>query len=470
MFADTEPNSEPNVAQTITLPAKVDGLFSDAQSDTDVDLFQFSAKTGEEWIFELNAVKDSPVDAHVSVLHEDGRPVLRTQLQAVRDSYFTFRGKDSNGTGDFRVHNWREMQLDQYLYAAGEVVKLYHYPRGPDSGFNVYPNFGSRFGYFDTTPITHALGSPCYIVEPRRPDETITPNGLPVFPVYYENDDASDRGSGSNSRLTFVAPHDGTFLVAARDVRAFHGDEFKYALVARRPKPDFEVSIGTKDPKVALGGGTKIDLKLKRIDGFAGEVRINIENLPDGFAASNPITFEPNHLRAWAAITATADATTPDEEVAGQSTVTATAIVNGKEVTKKVGSLGKIQLVEKPKLNISLTASAGSPAVLEIAPGTTVTAELKIVRNDHEGRVSFGSEEALVNTPHGIYVDNIGLNGVLIPEGQTERTIFITAEPWVKPTERWVFIQSDVSENPTSYPILLRVIPRRDLVQQTSSN
>ena len=466
-FTDIEPNNDPMEAQTITLPARVTGDL--AGTDSDVDLFRFDAKSGEQWIFELNAADDSPLDAHVSILHEDGRPVLRTRLQAVRDSYFTFRGKDSNGTGDFRVHNWREMQLNQFLYAAGEVVKLYHYPRGPDSGFNVYPNFGSRHGYFDTTPVAHALGSPCYIVEPRNPNEAITPNGLPVFPVYYENDDASDRSSGSNSRLTFTAPSDGTFLVSARDVRGFSGETFKYALVARRPEPDFEVSIGTKDPKVPLGGGKKIDFKLKRIDGFAGEVRIDITGLPNGFATSNPITFERDHLRAWAVVTATPDAKLPAQESTADATITATAMIDGKEFTKEIGTLGKLQIVEKPKLHVSLTATDDAPNVLVIEPGTTVTANLKIVRNDHKGPIKFGSEEALVNTPHGIYVDNIGLNGVLIPEGQTERTIYITAEPWVEPTERWIFIQAEVTDNPTSYPILLRVVPRSDLAQQTTS-
>ena len=145
-FTDTEPNNDPADAQLITLPARVDGVLARAeQENSDIDLFQFNAKAGEEWIVELNAVGESPVDAHVAVLHEDGRPVLRTNLQAVRDSYFTFRGKDSTGTGDFRLHNWREMKLNEYLYASGEVVKLYHYPRGPDSGFNVYPNFGTTF-------------------------------------------------------------------------------------------------------------------------------------------------------------------------------------------------------------------------------------------------------------------------------------------------------------------------------------
>ncbi|MCA9215265.1 MAG: hypothetical protein KDB27_19490 [Planctomycetales bacterium] len=462
-FSDLEPNGDVSTPQDIELPATVTGTFNGDKPD--VDLYRFTANAGDTWIFEVKAADKSPVDAHVAILHEDGQPVLRTRLQAVRDSYFTFRGKDSNTTGDFRLHNWREMQLNQYLYSAGEVVKLYHYPRGPDSGFNVYPNFGQRFGYFDTTPIAHALGAACYIVEPRTPNEMITPNGLPVFPIYFENDDASDRSDGSNSRLTFTAPKSGRYIVAARDVRGFFGDEYKYSLVARVPKPDFELSVGTQNPKVSPGTGKTIDLKLKRFDGFTGEVTVNIENLPEGFAVSGPVTFEQEHLRAWAVLTATENAQQPSEEAAKASVITAIASINGEEVTKRVGTLGKIELGEKPKVTVSIASEDGSPGVLEVIPGTTVTAQLKIVRHDHSDRVAFGSEEALINSPHGIYVDNIGLNGVLIPEGQNERTIFITAEPWVKPTERWVFMEAGVANNPTSYPILLRVVPRNDVAQ-----
>ncbi len=47
-------------------------------------------------------------------------------------------------------------------------------------------------------------------------------------------------------------------------------------------------------------------------------------------------------------------------------------------------------------------------------------------------RVQFEVE----NLPHGVIVDDIGLNGVLLPEGQTERILFLSCESWVPATER----------------------------------
>ena len=38
--------------------------------------------------------------------------------------------------------------------------------------------------------------------------------------------------------------------------------------------------------------------------------------------------------------------------------------------------------------------------------------------------------------PHGVRVLDIGLNGILVNENETTRTIVIYAEPWVQPAER----------------------------------
>ncbi len=172
------------------------------------------------------------------MLHGDGTPVRRLQLQAVRDSAITFRAVDS-GDSEFRVENWQEMELNQYLYLQGEVCRIFRMPRGPDSGFVFYTTGGKRRDYFDTSGTAHALDEPCYIVEPHPPEEKLAPNGLPVFPVYYANDDDADRQLGTDSRLHFTAPADGYYLIRVTDNRGFGGDRFWYRLIVRRARPDF---------------------------------------------------------------------------------------------------------------------------------------------------------------------------------------------------------------------------------------
>ena len=54
---------------------------------------------------------DRALDSFLEVLDGQGRRVPRVLLQAVRDSYFTFRGKNDSEFGDFRVFNWDETHI-----------------------------------------------------------------------------------------------------------------------------------------------------------------------------------------------------------------------------------------------------------------------------------------------------------------------------------------------------------------------
>jgi hypothetical protein len=83
-------------------------------------------------------------------------------------------------------------------------------PQGPDSGFQFYKSQGKRRLYFDSSATIHALGEPVYIVEPYAPGVKLIENGLPVFPLYYSNDDDADRKLGTDSQLTFTAPETAT--------------------------------------------------------------------------------------------------------------------------------------------------------------------------------------------------------------------------------------------------------------------
>jgi len=478
-YSDQEPNDNPSSANEIALPAVIAG-FIDARHlpagapshAVDQDYYRFEGRAGATWIFEIKAARDgSSLDSYLQILDAQGQPVPRVDLRAVRDSYFTFRGKDSLQTGDFRLFNWNEMKLNQLLYANGEVVKLYHYPRGPDSGFNVYPNFGERFTYFDTTPVAHALNEPCYIVEPYEPGSRLPPNGLPVFTINYENDDDSERQWGKDSRITFRVPRDGHYLVAIKDARGFSGAEFKYELTIRPPRPDFQVHLSETNPTVPPGGGQRFNVRLDRIDGFQGPVQIDVDGLPAGFHLAAPIQVEAGQHRAWGLVMAADDAVAPTAATANQNRVWASAIIAGQPVRREVGSLGEIKLGMPAKIQISLQPDQPAPPagdlpwpVWEVTAGQTSTATIRIERGDFSDRVAFGSEEAAINSPHGVYVGNTGLNGVLIVEGQTERQIFLNVEDWVQPAERIIFVEAGIEGRPTSNPILLRVVPGRQAV------
>ena len=178
-------------------------------------------------------------------------PMPRVLLQAVRDSNVTFRGIDGN-TRDCRLTNWEEMQLNQFVYLNGEVVKLFRSPRGPDSGFLFYEgDGGKRRCYFDTSATVHAVEEPCFIVEPHAPGtKLISTPACRSFTLNYANDDDGERRLGSDSRLSFTAPADGAYVVRVRDARGYSGDRFSYRLTVRPPEPGFNVSLGGTNRKL----------------------------------------------------------------------------------------------------------------------------------------------------------------------------------------------------------------------------
>ena len=460
---EQEPNNTPVEARPIALPAKVTGLI---HSDTgaDFDLFRFSAKAGEQWVLEINAARSkSPLDSKIEVLTADGKPIERVRLQAVRDSWLTFRGKNSDTSGDFRLFKWDEMSLNQYLYVNGEVVKLWHYPRGPDSGYIVYPGTGNRHTYFDTTPLAHPLGQPAYIVEPRAPGIPAAANGLPMFPVYFENDDESRRRWGKDSQLTFTAPDDGEYLARVSDVRGFGGKDFKYTLTVRPRRPNFTVTLGgISGGGVPKGSGREFSVTAQRLDGYEGPIRVDLTSAPKGFTITTPIIIQAGQTRAFGGVYAAADAPQPPKgkELAK---VTARAEIGDKTITHQVNDLANLKPLAPAKLKVTiLTAEGrapepGQPLELEIAPGQTIAARVRIERNGLKERVSFGSHDSGRNLPYGAYVDNIGLNGLLIVEEASEREFYITADAVTAETTRRFHLKAAPEGGILSPPVLLHV-------------
>ena len=450
-FVESEPNDIASQAQTISAPAVVEGRISSQAGGaerSDADIFRFAAKAGETWILETEAARrGSPIDTVLEVLDAEGRPVPRMLLQAVRDSTTTFRGSTSTQSG-FRLTNWEEMDLNQYLYLRGEVCRIFRQPQGPDSDTIHYSLRGKRRGYFDTTPMAHALDESVYVVEPHPLGTQLAPNGLPIFTLPFANDDDSYRDHGSDSRLTFTAPADGEYLVRIADVRGSSGPRHAYRLVVRKPAPSFEVRVASGEWNIPAGSGKRFTVAADRIDEFDGDIGVEITGLPPGFGVSSPLVIQAGHLEAQGVIWAEPGAKTPtDEQLAGIK-LTASADVAGQQVAKNVPGFGKLALVEAPKVMVSL-----EPAELKIQPGQTITAQLRVTRNGFNDRINFD----VGNLPHGVIVDNIGLNGVLIPEGETERTIYLTAAKWVPHTRRSFQATAEVEGNQTSRPVTLEV-------------
>ena len=167
--------------------------------------------------------------------------------------------------------------------------------------------------------------------------------------------------------------------------------------------------------------------------------------------------------QAFGSIHADSDAATPKNDFL---MVTATATLRGKKIIREVGKLNNIKPLNKPKLlvqvtsNISGGAETGTfsdPLKFTISPGETISARVKVERNGFNGRIQLGSHDAGRNLPHGVYVDNIGLSGLLIVEGQTEREFFITADNWVPESRNHFHIKASAEKGIVSNPLIIQV-------------
>ncbi|MBW8884417.1 MAG: hypothetical protein JF612_06470, partial [Planctomycetia bacterium] len=395
--AEVEPNNEPEQAASIATPGMATGriFVADGGEARDEDLFRFDAKAGDQWIIETKAARaGTPLDTRLEVLDAGGQPVPRLLLRAVRDSVIEFRGMNSEQRG-VRLANWEEMLLNEYVYLSGDVIKLFQQRRGPDADAQFYPENGNRFAYFDTTSRAHTLGEPAYIVVPYAIGTELPNNGLPVFTMNYENDDDSQRKLGKDSKLTFVAPADGTYFVRVTDVRGFSGDKYTYEVTIRRPQPDFKVTLTGDKPTINAGSGKPFTVKAERIDNFNGSIRVDIAEVPSGLHVTTPIVIQEGHHEASGVIKALDGAEPPSEEQLKAIKITATATVCAHERTKDVSGFGTIKLAAKPKVVVHLEPLNSEGEVI-ITPGGSTKCKLRVEREGFEDRIAFD----VANLPH----------------------------------------------------------------------
>ncbi|MFM7102930.1 MAG: c-type cytochrome domain-containing protein, partial [Verrucomicrobiota bacterium] len=342
----------------LPVPVSINAAF---EEPGDADVFRFTARRGATYLLETTAAQaGSPADTRLEVLGSDGRPLVRTRLQALRNSAITFRPETSDDPG-IRFENWEEMELNDLLWCGGEVMKLFRAPQGPDSDSLLYASNGRRRGWFDTSPVAHPLDEPVYLVRPLDPGEPPVPNGLPVFTVPYENDDDALRLLGSDSRLLFTAPADGPYRVRVTEARGEGGAGHQYRLVVREAQPAFRVALPGFPSRVAAGSGQPFTVTANRLDGFEGAIRVDLGGLPDGWSVPTPLVIEAGHQEAVGVLRARTNAVAPGAEAWAAVTITATARVEGRLHARAADLPPRPSLDPgPPKLEVRLEPAAGT--------------------------------------------------------------------------------------------------------------
>ncbi len=313
------------------------------------------------YVLETTAARrGSPVDTKLEVLNVLGKPVDRVWLQAVRDSYVTFRPVTSDVL-DIRVQNWRKWSSTICCISRRSVQ-------------SVPPASGARLGHSvlqhqrqTTRLLRHDPHRPCarrgvLCRRAARARHRAAAQRLPVFKLPYANDDEAERSLGSDSRLLFTAPESGEYLVRVSDTRGFSGERFAYRLTIREARPSYEVRLTTTKPNLNAGSGTGLSFRAERKDVFDGEIRLDVTGIPRGFTVPTPITIEAGHLDARVPLSAVGvdPAKSPDWS---QVKISATAKIAGQDIVKSVNSFGTPKIAGAPKVAVTL-----SPAEVTIVP------------------------------------------------------------------------------------------------------
>jgi hypothetical protein len=384
------------------------------------DLWRFHAKKGQKLIVEVNARRlGSPLDSFIEILDATDKLVPRATLRSLAKTYIAFRDHDS-ATAGIRLEAWAELAVNDYLLVGNELLKIRALPPGPDADCTFFSERGQRIGFLDTTPTHHAQGAAMYKVAIHPPGTQFPPNGFPVVTLYYRNDDGGP-GYGRDSRLFFEAPADGDYQVRIGDSRGQGAPHFVYRLTVRPPRPSYNISFTPQSPVVWKGGALPITVTADRFDGFEGEIQVQLLHLPPGFCAP-PTTIPAGENSTTFALYAEATAAMPANAV--KLKLAAVAIVDGQKVVKE--AVGGSAMLQKDAGDIVTTTEQ---ADITVKAGSTVKLLVKVERkNGFAGRIPLDVR----GLPHGVRVLDIGLNGILITETETARTVVIYAEPWVE--------------------------------------
>jgi len=453
---EREPNDLAH-AQPIAPPVTVNGRI-DGAAGRDEDVFRFRATRGQALVFTVMAARlGSPLDSVLEVLDARGHAVPRATLRPVWQTTIDLRDHDSVGNG-MRLVSWSGIRPGDFLYVDRELVRVEELPAHPDADVKFVSFRGRRLAFEETSPEGHALSTPVYKVEVHRPGAAFPDNGMPLVTLYYRNDDGGS-SYGKDSRLTFIAPATGDYLLRLRDSRGLSGPDFAYRLTVAGPRPDFKLSVGTSAPNVPRGSRVPVNVAVERYDGFDGAVEVEVAGLPAGIQATEG-TILPGSSSVVLTLSAAEDAHLADPvpfQVVGR------ARIGGRVVEhegKPDAPLSLASVVSPPDLYMASV----EPRQLEVEPGGRVKVTVRIRRaNGFAGRVPVSVQ----NVPFGVHIPDVGLNGVLITEKEESRAFYLVADPEAAPLEQKLFLTGRVETNsslPTdqaSEPILLKIVPKR---------
>jgi hypothetical protein len=455
-FDETGKNNTLQTAQAVRYPATINARISlDSAGKAAPDYYSFLAKKGQKLVLETAANRlGSPLDSVIEVTDATGKIVPRLTARAVWKTQLTLRDRESASPG-LRLFQPTGLELHDYMVAGNDLMRIVRLTSAPGADEDIiFESFGGkRLGFEDTTPEAHPIDGLIYKVELHPADAEFPPNGMPVFRFGMRNDDGGP-GYGKDSRVTFTAPSDGTYYVKVADVRGLGGDDFAYRLTIREPVPDYLVTATPTNPNIPEGSASAIQVSTFRAEGFEGPINVEFDGLPEGIQGTHG-TIQPGEDSVTLILSHKPGTKLPDNWA--RYRILARAQI-GSRVAERVANGGDylklISLMPKPDVKVIVkTPQVSLPAAGEAKITLAVQRD-----NGFKGRVLFRLEDL----PFGVRPVNVGLNGIMIAENETERTFTLDSRPWVKAGVKPIYaiglVEALVQTEHPSVPIALQIV------------
>ena len=260
-IVEQEPNNSLAQAEEVSFPVTINGHINGGAKPgeaSDEDYFRFHAAKGQRLTIDVEAARvGSPLDSVIEVLDAQGNAIPRATIRCLNQTTTTLSDRDSRTTG-VRLTSTTGLHVNDYLMIGDELNQLEYISDQPDADVELKGINGLRLAFVGTSPVVHAVNTPVYRAQILPPDAEFPPNGLPVFHLTWRNDDGGP-GYAADSRIDFVAPADGQYILHLKDVRGMGGPDFAYRLSIRETVPDYQLTATPAESQYPQGRKDTLD-------------------------------------------------------------------------------------------------------------------------------------------------------------------------------------------------------------------
>jgi hypothetical protein len=240
------------------------------------------------------------------------------------------------------------------------------------------------------------------------------------------NDDL--KGGVVDSKLSWKVPKGGPWFLEVRDqLPSRGGDRFAYRIeVTEAPTSDFALVLPQDSLSIDRGGEAKLKLNIERA-GFAGEIELTVEGLPEGVTVEGTKVGKnkPNTQLTFKATDKTkiqlSELTISGKSVGEETEITRTARTEAPFGEPSIDRLAMAVTIPTP-------FKFRSPFETKYASrGTTHSRHYFIDRNGFEGPIEIEMADRQVRHLQGVTAEK-----VIVPPGESEFDYTVTLPSWMK--------------------------------------